>query len=745
MTQPAVFLSIGGLKCAGCVTAVEKALQAVPGVASASVNLVERSASITGAASVEALIKAIEASGYRAAELGGVEDLLTQDDTEKSEAKALLRKALVSGVFGLFLMVGMVGFLPMVHAGHDNRIWILIGVLTLAVMLYGGGHFFRGAFSSLRHGAYTMDTLIALGTGSAWIYSTLVVLFPALVPTIAQHAYYEAAVVIIALVNFGSYLEMRARANTSLAIKALIGLQPKTARVIREGRELDIPVGEVGLDETIRVRPGEKLPVDGLIFEGASAINESMITGEAMPKRKQVGDSVIAGTLNTTGSFLYQAKQIGKLTMLAQIIEQVRLAQSSKPAIGRMVDRIAGVFVPIIVAISILTFAIWYLFGPEPKMGYAFVTSITVLLIACPCALGLATPISIMVAVGKAAEYGILIRNGDALQKAAKINLVLFDKTGTLTLGKPTLTDVLIARGHGRSQVLGIAARMEKSSEHPLASALLEYAKAMGIGFGASMQIEVIPGKGMKATADGKAYCLGSESFFVAQNIDVTEFAKEARALRDKACSLMYLAEEGALLGLFAFRDPIKESAANTIAKLKALGIRTAMITGDHPSTAQVVANALGLDEVYAEVLPADKAQWVAKFQSQGKKVAMVGDGINDAPALARADVGIAMGSGTDVAMQSADITIMGDSLIAVLHAIAISKATIRNINQNLLGAFLYNSLSVPIAAGVLYPFIGILLNPMIGGAAMAMSSVTVVTNANRLRSFNPEKSEEAS
>ena len=738
MTTATVYLSLGGLKCAGCVAAVEKALQAVPGVESATVNLVERSANISGTATVESLIKAIESSGYRAAELGGIEDLFGHDETEKAESVILLRKSLIAGLFGIFLMAGMFSFLPMMHESGANKIWLLLGLITSVVMYYAGGHFFVGAISSLRHGTYTMDTLIALGTGSAWIYSTLVVLFPHLIPSIAQHAYFESAVIIIALVNFGSYLETKARANTSSAIKALIGLQPKTARVIREGKDMDVPVGEVGLDETVRVRPGEKLPVDGVIVDGTSAIDESMISGEPMPQVKQVGDFVVAGTLNTTGSFLVQAKKIGKLTMLAQIIEQVRQAQSSKPAIGRVVDRIAGIFVPVIVAISLLTFFVWLLFGPEPKLGYAFVTSITVLLIACPCALGLATPISIMVGVGKAAEYGILIRNGDALQKAAKINLVVFDKTGTLTKGKPMVTDLVIASGQDRNRVIALAASIEKNSEHPLAGAVLAFAEVSGVDFQQAMQIEVVAGKGVQATSDGKRYCLGSESFMIAQSVEISEFAQAAQALREQAGTLMFLAEEQQLLGLFAFRDPIKESAAVAIAQLKAQGIRTAMITGDHPSTAQVVAAAVGVDEVYAQVLPADKAQWIAKFQSQGKKVAMVGDGINDAPALARADVGIAMGSGTDVAMQSADVTIMGESLLSVLYAIEISKATIKNINQNLLGAFIYNSLSVPIAAGLLYPLLGILLNPMIGGAAMAMSSVTVVTNANRLRGFKP-------
>jgi Cu+-exporting ATPase len=609
-------------------------------------------------------------------------------------------------------------------------------------MVYSGKHFFVGAWKQFTHHSANMDTLIAMGTGSAWVYSMAIVLWPDAVPSFAHHAYFEAAAMIIALINFGSAMELRARGKTSEAIRRLIGLQPKTARVVRDGKEVDVPIVEVGLDETLRVRPGERVAVDGVVIDGESYLDESMITGEPLPVQKQVGDEVVGGTINTSGSFLYQAKRIGKDTVLARIIELVRGAQASKPAIGRLADKVAGVFVPSVLIVAVLTFLIWYNFGPEPELSYAIVVTMTVLIIACPCALGLATPISIMVGVGKAAEFGVLIRNGEALQQAGRMSTVVLDKTGTVTEGKPQVTTLLPRGWLDEDKLLQIAATVEAASEHPLATAIIAAADARGMERLEMADFRADSGRGVSAMMNGQRVLLGSKRYLLEHGIDLGELPAQAEALARDGQIPLYIAMNNLAAGLIAVSDPIKADSKAAIERLHQLGIKVVLLSGDSRITAEAVGRAVGIDEVIAEVLPAEKEQQIAALQQRGEIVGMVGDGINDAPALARAHVGFAIGGGTDVAIESADVTLMRGSLHGIADAIAISRATVRNIKQNLFGAFIYNTLGIPIAAGVLYPLLGLLLNPMIAGAAMAASSFTVVSNANRLRFFKPSTKE---
>jgi Cu+-exporting ATPase len=735
-------LSVSGMSCAGCVAAVENALRAVPGVSEATVNFAEHTAQVAGTVPVEVIVKAVKDAGYEAAELRGLDE--EQEEREAAEAAAYrgrLRKAAVAALVGFPLMLaGMVGWLPPV--AEARLPWLLIGLVTLAAMLYSGGHFFIGAWKQFKFHNANMDTLIAMGTGAAWLYSTAIVIAPNIVPSLAQHAYFEAAAVIIALINFGQALEMRARSRTSEAIKRLIGLQPKTARVVRDGQEQDVPVAEVGLDETLRVRPGERVPVDGVIVEGGSHVDESMLSGEPLPVEKGVGDEVVGGTINGAGTFLYQAKRIGKDTVLARIIEMVRQAQASKPAIGRLVDKVAGVFVPTVLILAVVTFLLWFDLGPAPHLSFAIVATMTVLIIACPCALGLATPISIMVGVGKAAEYGILIRNGEALQRAGSLTTVVLDKTGTVTEGKPAVTELIPAEGVAEEELLRLAAAVEAGSEHPLAQAVIQAAGARGLDFAAASGFEAVAGRGVQAKVEGRLVRFGNLRFMTEAGVDVSALEVPFGAAAGRAQSPMLLAMDDRALGIVAVADPVKPDSAEAIQRLKGEGLKVVMLTGDHRASAEAVAQRVGVDEVIAEVLPEHKAAKVGELQAAGEVVGMVGDGINDAPALARADVGFAIGTGTDIAIESADVTLMRGSLHGVADAIAISQATVRNIKQNLFGAFIYNSLGIPVAAGALYPLFGVLLNPMIAGAAMAMSSVTVVSNANRLRFFKAREGE---
>ncbi len=728
-------LSIGGMACAGCVSAVEKALANVAGVDSAIVNLGERTATVSGISDVELLIQAVKDAGFEAAELCSLADEQVKENLEQVEYRRLWWRALSAGSIGVLMFItSMGGFLPTIDAGQG--IWLFISFITLLVLVYVGGHFFTGAWKALQTGRGNMDTLVALGTGAAWSYSTVVVLFPESVPGLARHAYFEAAVIIIALVSLGSALEMRARGKTSEAIKRLIGLQPATARVIRNDEEKDIPLEEVGLDEIIRIYPGEKIPVDGKIIEGGSHLDESMLTGESMPVKKTVDDLLYGGSLNTSGSLKMQATHIGRDTALAQIIEMVRQAQASKPEIGRLVDRVASIFVPVVVIIAMLSFIVWVQFGPEPRLSFAMVSAITVLVIACPCALGLATPISIMVSVGRAAEQGILIQNGQALQQAGKITTVVLDKTGTITKGQPTVTSVLCVDNH-IERLLQTAADLEAGSEHPLGKAILVYTMAKGYKPESVSEFKAISGKGVQALGNSKSLRLGNATFMDGAAVSVSALQSQATEMAEGGATVIYVAEDEKLLGLLAVSDPIKPESIMAISAFRQLGLKVIMLTGDNKDTAKAVAEKSGISDVVAQVLPGDKFALVIKLQQQGEQIAMVGDGINDAPALAQADVGIAIGTGADVAIESADITLMSGSLLNVADTIALSRATVKNIKQNLFGAFVYNTLGLPIAAGVFYPFTGLLLSPVIAAAAMSLSSVTVVSNALRLKTIS--------
>lgn len=731
-------LSISGMSCAGCVAAVEDTLRAVNGVDTVIVNFVEHTATITGNVDAITLINAVRAAGYEAGELVNLDDETAKDQQDTIYANKLLHKTIIGAVVAApLLIVSMTNLAPAVTSANGKLFWQLTGLLTLFILSYSGGHFFLGAWRALLRGNSNMDTLIALGTGVGWSYSMAVTLFPDNFPSLAQHVYFESAAVIITLVNFGAWLESRARRQTSFAIRRLIGLQPKTACVIRNGQELNIPIAEVGLNETLRIRPGERIPVDGVVIEGYSAVDESMLSGEPLPVQKHAGDAVVGGTVNQTGALLMQAQRIGRDTVLAQIIELVRAAQQTKPALGRIADQIAAVFVPTVLIIAAVVFIIWFNFGPVPQLSYALITSMSVLIIACPCALGLATPIAITAGVGKAAEYGILIRNGEALQQAGRITTVLLDKTGTVTMGHPQITEVQTSVNWNKEAVLKIAASLEVNSEHPLARAVLDSLnKAMPLLPVTNFQ--ALPGRGVygQLLIDNQevSALLGNAKLMAEYDIPLTNWITKATPNQ----TALFLAVNKQIIGLIEVSDPIKPQARAAVARLRQLGLKVALITGDQTTTATAVAKLIGIYDIYAEVLPVDKARIVTQLQAQGEIVAMVGDGINDAPALAQADLGLAIGSGTDIAIASADITLLGDSLNAVADAIYIAHATIRNIKQNLLGAFFYNLLGIPIAAGILYPFIGILLNPMIAGAAMAASSVSVVSNANRLRNFRP-------
>ena len=726
-------LSIAGMMCAGCVSSVEEALNSVAGVKKALVNLGERSAIVEGDFDVRELQEAVKKAGFSAQELTSLADEAAKESQELKAYHTLWWRAIVAGVLGFGLFFAMLmGWLP--DPVEGRTFWMFISVMTLAVLVFVGGHFFRGAWTALKNRRGNMDSLVAMGTATAWLYSTLIVLFPDAMPSIARHVYFESAIIIISLVSLGAALETRARGKTSEAIKRLIGLQPNTARVIRNGEEMDIPIAEVGLEETLRVRPGEKIPVDGVVIDGQSFVDESMLTGEPMPVEKTKDASVFGGTLNTKGSFLMSATGIGRDTALARIIDLVRKAQSSKPAIGRLVDKIAAVFVPAVLIIASIAFVLWYFLGPEPSLAYAIVVAMTVMVIACPCALGLATPISIMVGVGRAAENGILIRNGEVLQQGSKLTTVVLDKTGTVTEGNPQLTTIKTAPQQDQDEVLAIAASLETGSEHPLALAILNKAKEKQLDFAPADDFSAIPGRGIRASINGQMYSLGNQKLMKQQQIDTQAFQAEVEALAEQGATPIFLASENRLIALMGISDPIRSDSKVAIERLHELGIKTVLLTGDNEKTAKAVARTLGIDEVIAEVMPEDKINKIKSLQQQGQIVAMVGDGINDAPALTQADIGIAIGTGADVAVEAADIALMRPSIEGVSKTIGLSVATMKNIRQNLFGAFVYNVIGIPIAAGILYPFFGILLSPIIAATAMSLSSVTVVSNALRLK-----------
>ncbi|NOZ05018.1 MAG: heavy metal translocating P-type ATPase [Chloroflexi bacterium] len=743
-------IGIKDLRCASCVTFIEEALQATPGVLKASVNVATQRADVEyvpGVATLATLRQAVESTGYKTVALVAEEP---PEDAERAARQAeyrdLRNRFVTASVLATIVLLLTFGkFIPGLKAIPTQINLIVMFALTTPVLFWAGSRFFIGAWSAFRHRTADMNTLIALGTGAAYLYSTVATFLPFLLPEGLREVYFDTTAIIIALILLGQVLEARAKGETNEAIRKLMGLQPKTARVVRNGEEIDIPIEEMLVGDIVIVRPGEKVPVDGIVVEGRSTLDESMITGESLPVSKEAGDEVIGATINKTGSFRFQATKVGKDTALSQIIQLVQQAQGTKAPIQRLADVISSYFVPVVMLIAIWSFAVWFVFGPQPPLLHALVTAVTVLIIACPCALGLATPTSIMVGTGKGAENGILIRSAEALETAHKLDAIVLDKTGTITKGKPELTDVIVSRSEPadgnldlETELLKVAASVEKASEHPLAQAIVDGAKAQGITLVDPTDFEAIPGHGVRAMVEGHTIVLGNPKMMEQIGASLNGLETQGQALADDGKTPMYVAVDGQAAGIIAVADTVKEDSLQAIAHLKKLGLEVVMITGDNRRTAEAIARQVGVDRVLAEVLPEDKARNVQMLQQEGKTVAMVGDGINDAPALAQADVGLAIGTGTDVAIEASDITLIKGSLTGVAIAIELSKATMRNIKQNLFGSFIYNTLGVPIAAGLLYPFFGILLSPIIASAAMAMSSVTVVSNALRLRGFKP-------
>ncbi|MBD3898497.1 heavy metal translocating P-type ATPase [Halomonas sp. ML-15] len=733
-------LAISGMTCASCVRSVQEALAKEPGVESATVNFGSHTAQVYGHVEGAALIRAVENAGYGAEP---ILDLREAEQTRQRNDAREYRRRLRGSAWSLALAVPLMASMFVYHphpVGMGRLFWALIGVLTLAVLLGPGRHFFVNAWKAFRHHQANMDTLIAMGTGTAWLYSMAVVIFAPWLPMVAHGIYFEASAMIIGLVLLGNALELRARGRTSEALRRLLDLQSRSARVIRDGEEVDVDIDAVRQGDHIRVRPGERLPVDGEVTEGSSHIDESMLTGEPVPVNKAMGDEVHAGTVNGKGGLVYRATRVGNDTRLGQITEQVARAQNSRPPIGALADRISSVFVPTVMIIAVLTALAWFNLGAEPRVIHMLVTATTVLIIACPCALGLATPISTMIGVGKAAERGVLVRSGEALQIASKLTTLVVDKTGTLTQGKPQVTDVECLDGDEAS-MLALVAALERGSEHPLAAALLAHAEQAGAQAAEIRRFESVTGGGVKAENEaGQPLLLGNARLLEEAGVDLASGKAQASELEEKARTVVYLAIDGRLTALFGISDPLRDDSVAAVRRLQADGLKVIMLTGDNPHTAAAIAREVGIDDFRAGLLPEDKHAEIERLQQAGEVVGMVGDGINDAPALARADVGFAIGQGTDVAIESAGITLMRGSLHGVADAIEISRATLTNIKQNLWGAFGYNSLCIPIAAGVLYPVTGMLLSPMIAGAAMSLSSITVVSNANRLRLWRPRQ-----
>ncbi len=755
---------VEGMTCASCVRRIEKRLARVPGVERADVNLATEQAHVVydpALVDMPALASAIEQAGYHVREAAappalpvsapptGVADATpvaepmdTHVLARQREIAGLRRKALSSLSVGIVMMALM--YLPF---GIDMT--LLAPVLLIAatvVQFWAGSTFYAAAWAAGRHGTTNMNTLVAVGTSVAYGYSAFVTLWPSLAARwgFPSHLYFETSVIIVALILMGRWLEARARGQTGAAIMALMGLQARTARVVRDGVDQDIPVTAVQVGDLVRVRPGEKAPVDGTVVEGRSALDESMLTGESLPVEKGPGDRIIGATLNTSGSFIFRAEKVGKDTALAQIVRLVEDAQGSKAPIQRLADTIASYFVPAILIVAALTFAGWLLIGPEPKLTMALQAAIAVLIIACPCALGLATPTAIMVGTGKAAELGVLIRGGEALEQARKVTTVVLDKTGTLTRGKPAVTRVVPAEGLAEPELLRLAAAAEVGSEHPLGQAIVARARELGLALPAAEGFQAVAGRGIRARVEGRDLLLGNRSMLTDAGIALNGLTASTLALADAGETPMFLALDGQMAGVVAVADTLKPESAEAVAELRALGLEVWLLTGDNRSTAEAIGRQVGIDHILADVLPGQKAAQVAALQAQGHTVAMVGDGVNDAPALARADLGIAIGAGADVAMAASDITLIGGDLRGITTAIALSRHTVRVIKQGLFWAFAYNVLLIPVAMGLLYPFFQVLLSPMLAAAAMAMSSVSVVTNALRLRGFTRPSSPQA-
>ena len=740
--------AVDGMSCASCVGRVEAALAKVPGVADAAVNLATGRATVRGTAGADALLAAIGGTGFGGrlleeanARAEGEADAQRRDAEQAGlKRDLLLAAALALPVFALEMGAHLV---PGVHGLIERTIgmqasWYLQFVLTTLVLAIPGRRFFLKGIPALARLAPDMNSLVAVGTAAAWGYSVVATFTPRLLPAGTANVYYEAAAVIVALVLLGRYLEARAKGRTSEAIRRLAGLQAKVAHVRRDGRVEDVPVDEVVVGDVVEVRPGERVPVDGEVLEGRSYVDESMISGEPVPVEKSVGSGVVGGTVNQTGAFALRATAVGARTMLAQIIRLVEQAQAAKLPIQALVDRVTLWFVPAVMLVALLTFVAWMLFGPSPALGFALVNAVAVLIIACPCAMGLATPTSIMVGTGRGAELGVLFRKGEALQLLKDARVVAVDKTGTLTEGHPVLTDLALADGFERARVLALLAAVESRSEHPIARAIVAAAEAEGIAAPPLADFESVTGMGVRARVDGVHVKVGADRYMRELGLDVAPFARSAERLGSEGKSPLYAAIDGRLAAIVAVSDPVKPDTKPAIDALHRLGLKVAMVTGDNARTARAIADRLGIDEVVAEVLPAGKVDVVKRLRGAHGGVAFVGDGINDAPALAEADVGIAIGSGTDVAMESADVVLVSGSLAGVPTAIALSKATIGNIRQNLFWAFAYNTALIPVAAGVLYPAFGVLLSPIFAAAAMSLSSVFVLGNALRLRGFQP-------
>jgi Au+-exporting ATPase len=738
-------LAVEGMTCASCVGRVERALRKVPGVSEASVNLATERATVRGVAPSEALIAAIAKAGYEARTLAPEGDHAEASARKDAERVALQRDLLVATALALpvFLLEMGSHLIPGVHhwiAAHIGvqNSWYLQFVLTTLVMALPGRRFYVHGIPALWRLAPDMNSLVAVGTTAAYAYSLVATFAPGMLPTGTVNVYYEAAAVIVALILLGRFLEARAKGRTSQAIQRLVGLQAKVAHVVRDGREVDVPITDVKAGDTVAVRPGERVPVDGELVEGHSFVDESMVTGEPIPVEKTLGSPVVGGTVNQQGAFMLRATAVGGQTVLAQIIRLVEQAQGSKLPIQAVVDKVTLWFVPAVMAAALLTFVLWLVWGPSPSLSYALVNAVAVLIIACPCAMGLATPTSIMVGTGRGAEMGVLFRKGEALQLLKDACVVAVDKTGTLTEGRPSLTDLEVAPGFDEAHVLSLIAAVEARSEHPIARAIVQAAEARGLALPPLDAFDSVTGMGVRATVVGARVEVGADRYMRSLGLPVEVFADTAERLGNEGKSPLYAAVDGQLAAIVAVADPIKPSTPAAIAALHALGLKVAMITGDNARTARAIAARLGIDEVVAEVLPEGKVATLQRLKSTHGRVAFVGDGINDAPALAEADVGLAIGTGTDVAMEAADVVLMSGHLQGVPNAIALSRATLGNIRQNLFWAFAYNTALIPVAAGLLYPAYGVLLSPVFAAGAMALSSVFVLGNALRLRRFQP-------
>ncbi len=744
-----ITLTLSGVTCGGCVSRVEKALNSVEGVETASVNLSMGTARVAyrpEAADANALIEAVKAAGY-----GAQAPDETRDEREDeaaapdAERQSLRRQVLIAAAFTLPLVIIAMG--RHVPGGHDwfhqwlpERAWIGIEwLLATPVVFWAGRRFFTAGFAEMRHWAPAMNSLVMIGAGAAYLYSLLVLIVPAIFPEGTAGSYFEASGVIITLILLGRYLEQIARGRTSQAIKRLLRLQSRTARVLRDGEAVEVDIDSVCTGDQVLVRPGERIPLDGEVMEGQSRVDESMISGEPVPVAKSAGDELVAGTVNGQGSLTFIVTRTGKDTVLSQIIDMVERAQAEKPPIQQLADRIAGVFVPMVLAVAVITAIVWLVIGPDPVLSYAFVATVSVLLIACPCAMGLATPTAVMVATGKGAENGILLRRGAALESLARADTVVLDKTGTLTLGKPRLTDLEVAMG-SEDETLALMAAVESHSEHPIALAIVDAARERELHIPAVHEFDSITGHGVTGQVDGRYVHVGTARYMEWLGVDTTAVADTVERLAAEAKSPIYISADGQLLGVAAVADPARTESAAVIAELKRLGLRVAMVTGDQQATAEALAAQLGIDEVMAGVLPEGKAREVERLQSQNERVVFVGDGINDAPALARADVGIAIGTGTDVAIEAGDTVLMRADLQGLLDAVVLARRTHRTIQGNFVWAYGYNVLLIPVAAGVLFPFTGWLLNPMAAAGAMSLSSLFVLTNSLRLRRFQPRQ-----